>query len=180
MRGAAFFLTVLGVSYLVLAGLEYSKHIQTQNWTAAKGTVVQAINSIPITKYDPNRLNVICTLVNWTYVKYSFSIGAGHYDGEQELGPHLTIFDYMVGPIAVRLPKGKEIDVRYNPRNPNESRLTLDALHPVEMFFGTASVYLVAALLLFYINKISATAEGDDDELNQPLEYFEKKRRSLN
>jgi hypothetical protein len=81
--------------------------------------------------------------------------------------------------MAVRLPDGKAIKVRYNPRNPNESRLPLDVFHPVEMFFGTACVFFVSGLLLYYMSKISVTAEGDDDELNQPLEYFEKKRRQI-
>lgn len=179
MQTAAYFLFVLGISYFVLTGLEYSRHIQTQNWTAAKATVKEAINSLPITKYEPNRLNQICVLVNWSYVKYSYKIGEGHYDGEQELGPHLTVFDYMVEPIAIRLPPGKEIDIRYNPRKPGESRLALDVFHPIEMYFGSACVFTVIGLLLMYMSKIAVTAEGDDDELNKPLEYFEKKRRSI-
>lgn len=179
MRSIAFFLLVLGVSYYVLTGIEYFRNVQSQNWIETDGVVVKAINSLPVTKYEPNRLNNICVLVNWSYVKYSYSIGAGHYDAEAELGPHLAMFDFMVGPVAVRLPDGKAIKVRYNPRNPNESRLAMDVLHPVEMFFGTASVFSALGLLLFYMSKISVTAEGDDDELNKPLEYFEKKRRQM-
>jgi len=178
MRPTAFFLIVLGFCYFVLLGMEYQRYIQAQNWISAKAKVEKAINSIPATKFKPNALNRICTLVNWSYVRYHYIIGEGHYDGEQELGPHLTLFDYMVGPVAVRLEPGTEIDVKYNPRNPLESRVGLDVLKPIETLFGTAAAFMGVGLLLLYMNKITESAAKEDEELNKPLEYFEQKRRA--
>lgn len=180
MRPASYFLMVLGVCYLVMMGIEYHHHHQGQNWNVAKAKVENAINSLPITKYKPNQLNSsICIFINWSYIKYTYDIGQGHYDEEKELGPHLTVIDYIIGPLARRISPGDEIEIRYDPRNPKESRIGLDVFRPIENFGGSGLVFIAIGLLMLYMNKINASTMTDDEELNQSLDYFEKKRRSI-
>lgn len=179
MRGLSYFCMVLGVSYLVLVALEYNKVIQSQNWTLIEAKVDKAINSIPLTKYEPNKLNDITAFFNWSYIKYSYTIGAGHYDAEQELGPHLSAFDVMVTPIKERYPAKSTVEVRYNPREVKESRVGFEVFRPVETYGGTGAVFIVVGIIMFYMSKLSETTLANDLELNQPLEYFDKKRRQL-
>ena len=47
MRGLSYFMLVLGISYLVLVGMEYNKVIQSQNWNLVNATVEKSINGVP-------------------------------------------------------------------------------------------------------------------------------------
>src|SRR5579883_219627 len=167
MYGFSWFFIVLGVCYFLVLGLEYGRSVQCETWTPVKAKVADAINGLPLTKYEPNRLNNIATIVNWSFIKYSFNVGEGLYEGEQELGPHLTVFDYWVGPLAQRLPKDSTIDVKYNPVNPKESRVAFDVLKPVETLVGTGMVFLIIGGVGLFLSRVTETATGDDEELNQ-------------
>lgn len=179
MRGLSYFMFVLGISYLVLVGMEYNKVIQSQNWNLVNATVEKSINGVPLTKFEPNKFNDMTAFVNWTYIRYHYVIGAAHYDAEQELGPHLSVFDSMIGPIKKRLPSNSIIEIRYNPRDPKDSRVGFDVFRPMETYGGTALVFIFIGIVLFYMSKVHEATLTDDQELNQPLEYFEKKRRKL-
>lgn len=179
MRGISYFCLVLGVCYLLLLAMEYNKVIQGQNWIPVTAKVEKSIKGIPITKFEPNKLNDITAFVNWSFIRYNYTIGAGHYDSEQELGPHLSGFDMMVGPLKDRIKAGSTIEVRYNPRDPKDSRLGFDVFRPLENYGGSGLVFIVAGLIMFYLSKVSETTLSADYELSQPLEYFDKKRRNM-
>lgn len=179
MRGLSYFCMVLGVSYLVLVAIEYNRVIQGQNWTLVNAKVEKSINGIPLTKFEPNKLNDITAFVNWSFIRYSYSIGSGHYDAEQELGPHLSGFDTMVGPLKDRFEPGSTIEVRYNPRDPKETRIGFEVFRPLENYGGTGLVFIVIGIVMYYLSRLSETTLSSDQELNQPLEYFEKKRNKL-
>lgn len=179
MRGLSYFFMVMGASYLFLVAMEYNKVIQSQNWTLIDATVDKAINSIPLTKYEPNKLNDIAAFVNWSYIKYSYTIGQDHYDAEQELGPHLSGFDVIVKPIKDRYRPKSTVEVRYNPRNPKESSVGFEVFRPVENYGGTGLVFIVIGVLMYYMTKIQEATVAADLELDQPLEYFDKKRRQM-
>ena len=72
----------------------------------------KAINGLPITKFEAHRVNELANFVNWSYIKYEYKVGDGFYEHQEEMGPHLTIFDYIVGPMAYRYKKGDTIDIR--------------------------------------------------------------------
>ncbi len=179
MRGLSYFFMVMGACYLLLVAMEYYKVIQSQNWTLVEATVDKAINGIPLTKYEPNKLNDFCALINWSFIKYSYSLGANHYDAEQELGPHLSGFDIMVTPIKDRYRPKSTVEVRYNPRNPKESAVGFEVFRPVETYGGTGLVFIVIGVLMYYMTKLQEATVAADLELDQPLEYFEKKRRQM-
>jgi hypothetical protein len=179
MRGISYFCMVLGVSYLMLVAMEYNKVIQSQNWTLVNAKVEKSINGIPLTKFEPNKLNDVTAFFNWSYIRYHYVIGAGQYDAEQELGPHLSILDSIVGPLKERLPAGSTIEIRYNPRNPNESKVGFDVFRPIETYGGTAAIWLALGVIMYYMSRVTESTLSDDQELNMPLEYFDKKRKGL-
>lgn len=182
MQGIALFFIVLGLCFWLLLGIEYSNFIQGETWTPVKAKVEDSTNSLPMTKFETgpvaDRLNnLVATFVNWSYIKYSYMLGEGRYDDAKELGPHLTMFDMWVGPLAQRLPKGNQVDIFVNPSNPKETKVGFDVFRPFEMFFGTGSVFIVVGGIIMYLTKLIATTSSADDDLNKPIEYFDQKKR---
>lgn len=166
MQGLSWFFLVCSICYLILLGLEYSKYVKGQNWLSAKAKVERSINGLPLTKFEPNRLNILATVVNWSFIEYNYSIGEGFYQNSQEMGPHLTIFDYMVEPLALRYGEGAEMDIKYNPHNPKESTFGFEVFRPVETFGGTAGIFLILGLITMYLGRIVSTAHERIDPID--------------
>ena len=75
MQGFSWFCIVSGICFFVLLGMEYSKYVRGQNWTKTTATVKRAINGLPMTKFDPHRVNELAVLVNWSYIEYEYNVG---------------------------------------------------------------------------------------------------------
>lgn len=138
-----------------------------QNWTPTTATVEKAANSIPATKYEPNRLNEIAAFVNWSYISYEYKVGDGIYQHTEEMGPHFSIFDYMIGPLAYRFNEGDTIDIKYNEHNPKESVFGFDIFRPVETLGGTAMLFVFVGMILLGIDRMLSVADNRDTE-NMP------------
>lgn len=165
MQGFSLFFIVCGICYFALLGLEYSKYVQGQNWTRTTAIVDKAINGLPITKFEAHRVNELANFVNWSYIKYEYKVGDGFYEHTEEMGPHLTIFDYIVGPMAYRYKKGDTIDIRYNVHNPKESVFGFEVFRPVENLGGTALVLIFIGLVMQYLLRFSKSMETDSQEV---------------
>src|SRR5262249_51838042 len=108
---------------------------------------------------------------------YSFKIGENYYEKTSELGPHISIFDWIIGSMKDRFPPRKIIEIRYNENNPMDTALGFEIFRPAEMLCGSAFICLVLGGIGLYLHSVvHGTVRGDDDELNQPLEYFLKKQ----
>lgn len=166
MRTIAIFCLVCSFCYVSLFAMEYSKYVRGQNWTPATARVKRAINSIPLTKFEPHRMNEIATIVNWSYIEYEYKVGDGIYQHTEELGPHLTVFDYMVSPMAYRFKKDDIINIKYNEHDPKESVFGFEIFRPVETLGGTAlAFFLVAVVLLLIERMLAATTTTDTENL---------------
>ena len=147
--------------------MEYSKYVRGQNWTPATARVKRAINSIPLTKFEPHRMNEIATVANWSYIEYEYQVGEGIYQHTEEMGPHLTMFDYMVSPMAYRFKKDDIIDIKYNEHDPKESVFGFEIFRPVETLGGTALVFfLVAGGVVFFGRRLAAPPTTETKKLS--------------
>ena len=165
MQGFSWFCIVLGICYFLLLGLEYSKYVQGQNWTRSTATVQGAINGLPMTKFDAHRINELAVIVNWSYIKYEYHVGAGIYQHTEELAPHLSIFDFMVGPMAYRFKEGDKIDIRYNEHDPKQTVFGFEVFRPVETLGGTGVVFLLIGIL---IQVLTRSVSSIEQESNSP------------
>ena len=165
MQGFSWFFIVCGVCYFALLGLEYSKYVQGQNWTRTTATVDKAINGLPITKFEPHRVNEVANFVSWSYIKYEYRVGDGFYEHTEELGPHLTIFDFIVGPMAQRFQNGDTIDIRYNEHDPKQSVFGFEIFRPIETLGGSGLVLIFLGLTIQYLMKFSQSMEVDPHEV---------------
>lgn len=166
MQGFAWFFIVCGLCYLLLLGTEYSKYVKGENWTPVEGEIIDSINGLPLTRFEPNRLNTLATVANWSYVKYKYTIGEGIYENTEEMAPHLTLFDYIIGPMAVRYGPGAPIALLYNPLEPKESTFGFEVFRPIENLGGTACVFFGIGFVLLYVNNVVNTANDDSSNLD--------------
>lgn len=166
MQAFTLFCLVTSLCYLIMLGAEYNKIVKSQNWSKVTATVDSAINSLPITKFESNRINTIATIINWSYIKYSYRLGEHCYYNTEEMGPHLTVFDYLLGPMAMRFPKDKKIEVKYNPANPKESTIGFDIFRPVETLGGSAMIFLTAGLIYYYFRKSGLIPDAGPNEVD--------------
>lgn len=164
MQTVSWFCFVCAFCYFALLGIEYSKYVRGQNWTPTTAVVDKAINSIPATKFEPNRANEIATIVNWSYIKYEYKVGEGIYQHTEELGPHLALFDFWIGPMAYRFRHGDTIQIKYNEHDPNQSVFGFDVFRPVETLGGTAMVFILVALIMIFLQNLSKSTESTDTE----------------
>lgn len=178
MREVSWLLIICGVCYFLMFGVEYGKLVRTQNWPTINAEVMDAINGIPLTKFNQIR-HEFSVIVNWSYIKYSFKIGEHYYENVSELGPHISLFDWIVGPIRDRFKPKSFIRVRYNPSNPQDTSVGFEVFRPDIMLPSSGVILLIlGGIGLYFNNVVHGTVRGDDDELNKPLEYFvEKKKR---
>ncbi|MBX9667709.1 MAG: DUF3592 domain-containing protein [Candidatus Obscuribacterales bacterium] len=177
MKGAGYVFIVISVCYLIILAMEYYRFVQGQNWPTSTATVQKSANSLPFDKFMSSRMDGMATFINWSYIRYNYSVNEGRYDAEKELGPHLTSFDFYIGTMAERFPEGTRFNVRVNPRDPKESCVGFEVFKPLEMLGGSALVFGILGTVLLYLANITSTTTGDDAELDQPIEYFEKKYR---
>lgn len=161
MQGFSWFFIVCGICYFMLLGLEYSKYVRGQNWTRTTATVKQAINGLPMTKFEAHRINELAVIVNWSYIEYDYKIGDGQYDHIEEMAPHLTIFDFLIGPMAYRFKEGDTIDIRYNEHNPKESVFGFEIFRPLETLGGTGLVFLAIGFLMQHAERAISGIEQD-------------------
>lgn len=166
MQAFTLFCLVTSLCYFIMLGAEYNKIVKGQNWPKVTATVDNAINSLPITKFESNRINTIATIINWSYIKYSYKLGEHCYYNTEEMGPHLTVFDYILGPMAMRFYKGKKIEVKYNPLNPKESTIGFEIFRPVETLGGSALLFLTAGLLYYYFRKTGLIPDAGPNEVD--------------
>ncbi|MCA9814158.1 MAG: hypothetical protein KC652_03520, partial [Cyanobacteria bacterium HKST-UBA01] len=90
----------------------------------------------------------------------------GIYQHTEEMGPHLSMFDYMVGPMAYRFKKDDIIDIKYNEHDPKESVFGFEIFRPVETLGGTAlAFFLVAMVLLLLERMLAATTTTETENL---------------
>lgn len=166
MQAFTLFCLVTSLCYFIMLGAEYNKIVKGQNWPKVTANVENAINSLPITKFESNRINTIATIVSWSYIKYSYRLGEHCYYNTEEMGPHLTVFDYIIGPMAMRFPKGKKIEVKYNPANPKESTIGFEIFKPLETLGGSALLFLTAGLLYYYFRVAGLIPDVGSNEVD--------------
>lgn len=166
MQAFTLFCIITSFCYLVMLGAEYSKIVKGQNWPKITATVDNAINSLPFTKFESNRINTIATIVSWSYIKYSYKLGEHCYYNTEEMGPHLTVFDYIIGPMAMRFTKGKKIEVKYNPADPKESTIGFEIFRPVETLGGSSALFLIVGLLYWYFRKVGLISDVGPNEVD--------------
>lgn len=166
MQAFTLFCLVTSLCYFVMLGAEYNKIVKGQNWPKVTATVDNAINSLPFTKFESNRINTIATIVSWSYIKYSYKLGEHCYYNTEEMGPHLTVFDYIIGPMAMRFPKDKKIEVKYNPANPKESTIGFEIFRPLETLGGSALLFLTAGLLYYYFRVAGLIPDVGSNEVD--------------
>ncbi|MCW5822014.1 MAG: hypothetical protein KIT34_04380 [Cyanobacteria bacterium TGS_CYA1] len=166
MQAFTLFCLVTSLCYFIMLGAEYNKIVKGQNWPKVTATVDNAINSLPITKFESNRINTIATIVSWSYIKYSYKLGEHCYYNTEEMGPHLTVFDYIIGPMAMRFPKDKKIEVKYNPANPKESTIGFEIFKPLETLGGSALLFLTAGLLYYYFRVAGLIPDVGSNEVD--------------
>jgi hypothetical protein len=170
-------LIVCGVCYLLMFGVEYSKVVRTQNWPTVDAEVIDAINGIPLTKFNQIR-HELSIIVNWSYIKYSYKVGDGYYEEVKDLGPKVSVIDWIIGPMKERFPPKKIIQIHYNPNNPKDTAVGFDVFQPFPTLCGSSFILLVLGGVSLYFNSIvMGTAGGDDEELNKPLSYFAEKAK---
>lgn len=177
MREFSWLLIICGVCYLLMFGVEYGKVVRSQNWPTMNAEIVDAINGIPLTKFNQVR-HEFAALVNWSYIKYSFKIGEHYYEVTNELGPHISVFDWIVGSMKDRFKPKTFIPIHYNPNNPKETTVGFEVFRPEIMLPGSGFILLALGIIgLYFNNVVYGTGRGDDDELNKPLEYFLEKKK---
>lgn len=160
-----------------MLGVEYSKVVRSQNWPTQNAEVMDAINGIPLTKFNQVR-HEFAAIVNWSYIKYSYKIGDHYYEIVSELGPHISLFDWMIGSIRDRYKPKSIIQIRYNPNNPKEASVGFEVFRPEIMLPGSGMLLLaIGAIGLYLHSVVHGTGRGDEDELEKPLEYFLEKQK---
>jgi energy-coupling factor transporter transmembrane protein EcfT len=134
---------VAGIAFACFGYTSYQKGLESKNWPVAKGSVTQSEieKRTETTGSGTSRRKVV---KSYPVVKYTYSVGNRDYQSGritfgQSKDAHHTV---------ARYPKGKNIQVYYNPENPAEAVLEPggDATLSI-VFIGLGAVLLVIGLV---------------------------------